>query len=123
MPAGAPSKYDPSFCDVVIEFGKQGKSVTYMAALLDVAKSTIYEWEKVYPEFSDALTRARQWAQVWWEDHGQIGMTADKFNAAVWSRSMAARFPDDWREVKARDHTSSDGSMTPPKQINIVSPN
>lgn len=120
MPAGAPSKYNPSCIETVIELGKQGKSVTYIATELDVHKDTIYEWAKVHDEFSDALTRAKQWAQRWWEDKGQDGLTADKFNGSVWSRSMAARFPDDWREVKARDHTSSDGSMSPPGQIEIV---
>lgn len=120
MPAGAPSKYDESFCDRVIELGKLGKSVTYIATELDVHKDTIYEWVKIHPEFSDALTRAKQWSQRWWEDKGQDGVDADKFNGSVWSRSMAARFPDDWREVKARDHISSDGSMTPPSQIEIV---
>jgi hypothetical protein len=49
-------------------------------------------------------------SQLWWEDAGQNGMTADKFNASVWSRSMAARFPDDWREVKGTELSGKDGS-------------
>ena len=96
-----PTEYKQEFCDQVIEYGKQGKSITWMAAELDVHKDTLYEWAKVHPEFSDAITRARQHAQRWWEDAGQVGMlTVGGFNASVWSRSMAARFPEDWRESK-----------------------
>ena len=40
----------------------------------------------------------------WWEDVGTQGMQAGPgaFNAAIWSRSMAARFPETWREKRIR---------------------
>lgn len=98
MPAGRPSTYDPAYCEAVIEYGKRGKSKTWMASELNVHRDTINEWERVHPEFSDAMTRALQFSQRWWEDAGQNGMVADKFNSSVWSRSMAARFPEEWRE-------------------------
>ena len=109
MPAGRPSKYDPSFCDLVIEWGAEGKSVAWMAANLDVSKDTIYQWVKDYPEFSDSLTRARTKAQAYWEDAGQNGMTSKEFNASIWSRSMAARFPEDWREKSETAVTGAGG--------------
>lgn len=84
----------------MIEYGKLGKSVAWIAAELEVSKDSIYEWAKVHPEFSDAFTRARLESQRWWEDAGQDGMKAPGFNASIWSRSMAARFPEDWRESK-----------------------
>lgn len=95
-----PTKYDPKFCDQVVEWGAAGKSKTWMAASIGVAKSTIQLWEKEHPDFSVALERAMTLAQMWWEDKGQENIDADKFQAAMWSRSMAARFPDDWRESK-----------------------
>jgi deferrochelatase/peroxidase EfeB len=95
-----PTEYKQEYCEAVIEAGKQGKSVAWMASEFDVNKDTIYEWAKVHPEFSDALTRARAHSQRWWEDAGQTGMAAPGFGASVWSRSMAARFPEDWRENK-----------------------
>jgi len=52
----------------------------------------------------------------WWEDQAQTGMwqssNGDKLNPQLWSRSMAARFPDDYREKSAVDLTSSDGTMS-----------
>lgn len=109
MPAGRPSKYQASFCDVVIEAGKQGKSVAWIAAELEVSKDTIYEWIDVHPEFSDAMAKARTLSQRWWEDKGQEGMQQQGFNASIWSRSMAARFPDDWRETKATELSGPNG--------------
>ena len=103
-----PTSYRPEFCDQVIEYGKAGKSLAWMAAELDVSKDTVYEWAKVHPEFSDALTRARNHAQRWWEDLGQENILSrpgeGSLNAGVYSRSMAARFPDDWRDKQEIEH-------------------
>jgi hypothetical protein len=104
-----PTTYDPAYCDRVVEYGKQGKSVAWIAAELEVHKDTLYEWVKVHPEFSDAMTRARLESQRWWEDAGQTGMLTPGFGASVWSRSMAARFPDDWRESKGVELTGRNG--------------
>lgn len=104
-----PSEYKPEFCESVIEWGKGGKSLAWMAAELDVSRECLYEWMRVHPEFSDAMDRARQHSQRWWEDAGQTGMLAPGFNASIWSRSMAARFPDDWREQKGVELTGKDG--------------
>jgi hypothetical protein len=106
---GRPTSYDPAYCDQVVEMGKQGASIVEMAHDLGVVKQTLYDWEKVHPEFLDALTRAREASQVWWEKAGRIGMTGNTINASIWSRSMAARFPRDWREVKGTELTGPEG--------------
>lgn len=98
MAGGRPSKYDPAYCDKVIELGKEGKSLTQIAVALDVPKSTIISWSNQHLEFSTALTRAKECEQAWWEQKGMDGLTADKFNSAVWSKSMSARFRDDYTE-------------------------
>lgn len=104
-----PTTYDPEYCDLVIAWGAQGKSVTWMAAELDVSRATIYEWIEVHPEFSDAITRAKAKAQQWWEDAGQNGMLAPGFNAGVYTKSMAARFPEDWRDASRTELVGADG--------------
>jgi len=83
-----------------------------MAAEFEVAKATIQNWEKEYPEFLAAMTRAMTLSQAWWEKKGQecLVMPAGvSFQASAWSRSMAARFPDDWREKTATEHSGPDG--------------
>lgn len=98
MAGGRPSKYDPAYCEKVVELGKEGKSLTQIAVALDVPKSTIISWSNQHLEFSTALTRAKECEQAWWEQKGMDGLTADKFNSAVWSKSMSARFRDDYTE-------------------------
>jgi hypothetical protein len=105
MPAGRPSDYDPKHCETVIELGKRGKSLAQMASHFDAARSTIDEWASKHPEFSEALTRAKAHAQAWWEDAGQDGLKADKFNAQVWTKSMQARFRDDYTERQQIEQT------------------
>lgn len=104
-----PTDYRPEYCDQVIAWGEEGKSYTWMAAALDVSRECIYEWARVHPEFSDALTRARAKAQALWEDMGQTGINSPMFNGSVWAKSMAARFPDDWRENKGVELTGAGG--------------
>lgn len=104
-----PTEYDPSYCEMVIEWGAQGKSLTWMAAELDVSRECVYEWARVHPEFSDALMRARAKAQQWWEDSGQNALMAPGFNSSVWAKSMAARFPDDWRDNNKVEVTGANG--------------
>jgi len=57
---------------------------------------------------------ARSHSQAWWEEMGQANlimpMGSGSFQGSVWSRSMAARFPDDWRENKGVELTGKDGA-------------
>ena len=85
-PVGRPSKYDPKYCDEIIEFfsidpyrevkvtktDKQGNELTYyedksndlrfisaFARKIRVNTSTIWEWSKKHSEFSYALKMAK----------------------------------------------------------------
>jgi hypothetical protein len=97
---GRPSLYEPAYCDDVVELGKAGKSLAQMCAHFDISRQTIDNWALANPEFLEALSRAKVHAQSWWEDKGVTGMESDKFNAAVWKKSMEARFRDDYTERK-----------------------
>lgn len=96
---------------MVIEWGRQGKSRAWIAAKLDIAKSTLQLWESEHDDFSAALARAKTLEQMWWEDAGQENMLTQGFNASVWNRSMAARFPDEWRE-STKNEVEQTGTMT-----------
>lgn len=123
MPGGRPTDYKEEYCERVIEFGKQGFSRVQMAAELEIAKSTIQEWEKHHPEFSVAMTRAMTLSQAWWEKKGQdclVMPAGASFQASAWSRSMAARFPDDWREKTATEHSGPDGGPIKAEMVTKV---
>jgi hypothetical protein len=102
---GRPSTYDPAFCEDVIELGKAGKSKAQMAAHFDVSRQTIDNWALAHPEFLEALNRAMSHCQAWWEDQGQTGLTFQGFNAAVWKKSVEARFRDDYTERSEIKHS------------------
>ena len=99
---GRPSKYQPEFCEKVIELGKEGKSLTQMCAHFDISRQTIDNWAEQNPEFLEALTRARVHMQAKLEEMGFDGLTSREFNAAVWKTTMQARFP--WDYTERREH-------------------
>jgi len=104
-PVGRPTNYDAAYCQKVIDLGTEGYSIVEMAAEIGVARTTLERlWPEAHPEFLQALDEARDRSQAWWETQGRKNLTADKFQAALYSRSMAARFPNDWRESKQVEH-------------------
>lgn len=107
---GRPSLYDPAYCERVVELGKQGMSVVEMACDIGVCRATLEaNWPAEHPEFLEAFTRAKEESQAWWERTGRVGMLKKEIDAAIYSRSMAARFPNDWRETKRNEHSGVDG--------------
>jgi hypothetical protein len=114
MAAGRPSDYRPEYCERVIELGRIGMSVVEMASDIGVSRNTLEtSWTAAHPEFLEALEIARECSQSWWESMGRVNLIMNKeagtFQASVWSRSMAARFPRDWRENKGVELTGKDG--------------
>lgn len=102
---GRPTSFKAAYCEDVVTLGKEGKSLAQMCAHFDISRQTIDNWAAAHPEFLEALSRAKAHAQAWWEDQGVVGMTADKFNAAVWKKSMEARFREDYTERQQIDHS------------------
>lgn len=99
-PVGRPTKYKPEFCDLVIEVGSIGGWLCEMAEVCDVHRSTMDEWASKHPEFSEALMRAKQKAQAWFERTGREAMFADKFNSSLWQKQMSSRHPDEYTEKR-----------------------
>lgn len=93
---GRPTKYDPKYCDEIVEFMSDGSSLTGFAAHIMVTRETVYEWERKHPDFSDAIKVARQKSQEWWEKAGKSGLFMGKedgtFSQSAWIFNMKARF-------------------------------
>jgi hypothetical protein len=113
MPGGRPTDYRPEYCELAVELGAQGKSLAQIGAAMGVARVTLWEWAAKHPEFAKAIARARDLALAWWEEQAHLGMWESpegaRLNPQLWSRSMAARFPDDYRESKKTEITGADG--------------
>ena len=106
---GRPTKYRPEMCERVIELGMQGASKVEIAFELGVRRMTLENWASEHPDFLDALTHAKEAEQVWWEREGRTNLKTQGFQSSMWSRSMAARFPDDWRETSRHEQTGPGG--------------
>ena len=117
MAGGRPTSYRAEYCDTVVALGLEGKSVVQMACEIGVHKDTLYQWARDHEEFSASFAYAKQCAQCWWENRGQEGIEKPGFNANLWSRSMAARFPEDYTERRKNEVTGKDGA---PLTVNVV---
>ena len=115
---GRPTKYTDDMPQLLYDYLQTGCSVTEFAAAVGVAKSTVYKCAEQYEEFSDALIRAREASQAYWENKLKSMMTDPKVNAPLVKLYFANRF--NWNDKQSVDNTSSDGSMTPPQRIEIV---
>lgn len=111
MTTGRPSKYDPSYCDRVIELAKEGASKAEMALELDIAYSTFDVWQNEIPEFSEAVKKAERLSQGWWERQGRKATFGafEGFNATSFIFNMKNRFKDDWRDKQETEHSGHIG--------------
>lgn len=106
---GRPSKYDASYCDKVMDLGAAGKSQVQISAELGIPLSTIRSWGDQHDEFSQALTRAKELEQAWWENQAQQNLSTREFNAALWHKSVASRFREAYGEKQTVEHSGPDG--------------
>ena len=118
MPAGRPTKYDPSMCEDAKAFMAEGYSKEALAGKLGISTQTLSVWEKEKPEFSEAIKHGEAASRVWWEDRGRQACTDGQFNATVWSMNMKNRFG--WRDKVDHELTGKDGGPMETKLIQVV---
>ena len=112
MPAGRPTKYEPSYCQEAIDYLAQGKSVTQLSARIGVNKTTIYEWANVHPEFSNALRTGQELSEAYWETELVEMMRDRDVNAPLVKLYFANRFK--WTDKQEVDHTTKGDKITAP---------
>lgn len=78
MPIGRPTKYDPKYCEMLVEHMASGLSFDAFAGDVNVAISTIYEWEKAHTAFSEAKKLGFSKNLSWWEKQGSMGLWQDR---------------------------------------------
>ena len=128
MPGGRPSLYDPAYCEKVIALGAKGKSEVGIAVALGVPRSTLQSWASQHDGFRQALTRAKEASQDFWEEQalsGCVGNQEGQINPAVWKHTVMCRFREDYNPPSRveTDHRSSDGTMSPRRiEIELVTP-
>ena len=64
---GRPTKYEPRFCEMLLEDMAKGYSMTAFAGLIGVSRDTLTAWAAEHPEFSLAVTRGKALRLRDWE--------------------------------------------------------
>lgn len=129
---GRPTDYTPELAIAFCERVAEGESVRSICADPDMpARSSIFKWIGMYPEFTDQYTRAREiGAEVKFDELEELAATATPDCVSVvklqvdtrkWalSKMMPKKYGD--KVQQEIDHRSSDGSMKP-TVIEIVAP-
>jgi transposase len=107
-----PTKYDPAFCDMVIEAMRGGYSLTGFAGQIGVARSTIGEWMSEFPDFSAACSIGKAARTGHWE--GQAVKVGERGGgpgtAQMITFMLKNNAPDEYRDKVAHEHSGPDGA-------------
>lgn len=98
--------YTEEHLDLIIESMRGGASITEVAANIGIARKTLYEWVKKFPEFSDTIKRGEALSEAWWMNEGRTNLQNNKFNSALWYMNMKNRFG--WRDKPKDEGDASD---------------
>lgn len=105
---GRPTKYDPAYCEKLVDHMAAGFSFESFAGTVGVTRSTLYEWESKQAAFSDAKQRGVEKCRVFWEAFGVRNLLNSKggagLNTGLWIFNMKNRFPAEWRERQEIAH-------------------
>jgi transposase len=101
---GAPTKYKPEYCQMLVEHMAEGLSFDCFGAKVDSPASTVETWSQRHAEFKLAKQEGQVKCREFWEKLGIEGTKGNfkGFNSATWMFNMKNRFR--WRnEVVVTD--------------------
>ena len=89
---GRPSRYNPAYCERVLDLAAQGCCKAEIAAILGVSVKTLNAWIQTYSDFGEAISRAKELEYAWWLAVGRKGQFTRAWNASAWALQMRNRF-------------------------------
>ena len=113
---GRPTKFKTEYYSQLIDHMAEGLSFESFAAVIQVARSTLYHWEKIFPEFSDAHKRGTDACLLWFERASRHQIAKGKGSAAMLIFNLKNRFSDLYQD--RREIVSPEGQA--PISISIV---
>jgi len=144
MERGRPTDYREAYVEGARKLARLGATDAEIADFFGVNTSTIYRWKVAHEDFCNALKAGKAEADARVERslyHRAIGYRQEgvkifmpagatepvhaPFTEIIAPDTTAAIFwlknrkPEEWRDRKDIDHTSSDGSMTPKPGIDV----
>lgn len=94
---GKVSAYAAELCEHAIALGNKGQTYSEIAVAFGVSRKTLWGWARDHDEFKEALDRARDGMQAWWEAHGRKNLKAKHYQANV-ARIILGANLEDYRE-------------------------
>lgn len=114
-PVGRPSKYDPAFCEALIEFMGKGYSLTAFAGEIGVARSTINEWMAEHHEFSEATRVGQAKRTRALETTLLAGESGPKVTGHIFALKNAD--PEGWKDKVQQELSGPEGGPIPFKAV------
>lgn len=114
-------EYQDEMCERIKLLGAAGYSECEISAEIDVPRTTMRSWATVHPNFSSALTRAKELEQAWWERQARSNLITPQFNANLWNKSMSARFKAEYGE-KLQLAGDRDNPLATVIEMHVVDP-
>lgn len=121
---GRPSSYTPEIGTSICQGIAQGKSLVKVCQGLDIDYGNVFDWMKIYPEFSDNYIRARE-AQADYLADGILDIADDsslqsddrrvKIDARKWYAGKLK--PKKYGESSQIKHADADGNKLSMKDI------
>jgi hypothetical protein len=115
-PGGRPTKYDPAYCEEMIDFMGQGYSLTAWAGQIGVSRATVNNWAEANPEFLEALHVAKAKRLMFWEQTA-INVAAKGTGgpgaASVITFGLKNMGGDEWSDTTKTELTGKDGAPLP----------
>ena len=105
MAVGRPSKYDPAYCEALVEHMRDGASITSFAASIGVARETITGWMNEHEEFSLAVKQGKAVCSAWWEKVGRKNAVEGGGNATLVIFGLKNMAAEDWRDKQELEHS------------------
>jgi hypothetical protein len=100
---GRPTEYRPEYCQMVIDFMAKGFSLTAFAGSIRMSRNAVYEWIGTFPDFGDAVSRARGARVTALESKLLSSRKGAETTAAIFALKNAE--PEEWRDVKHTEAT------------------
>ena len=110
-PEGRPTKYDPKYCEMLINHYAQGGTFESFGGVIEVVKQTLYNWTEQHPEFLDAkrigvqkhLNKMLNIAH----EHMVHSFQGERLDHQTWKFMM--KNIHGWKDRKETEHTGNSG--------------
>lgn len=108
---GKPTKYRVDMCHELPRLFAKGESVAEVCAMMDIGRTTFYDWVERYPKFRRAYDVGAFLSEAWWCALGRAAAAGTvEINGTAWVFNMKNRFR--WRD-KPDPEQIGDDEMTP----------